>query len=93
MGQMTEHDHMQLALATAAEIEAAPGATRTVAAGGFRGRLQDILTWLRQQNIPWQKIFASLPAILAALSAGDWMAVIQAVANIFGISPSTAPQA
>ncbi len=93
MGQLTEHDHLQLALATAAEIEAAPGMAKTAAPGGFRNRLADVLTWLRQQNIPWAKIFAALPAILAALSAGDWPTVIAQIIAIFGLPTNTPPLA
>jgi hypothetical protein len=91
MGQLTEHDHMKLALETAAEIEQGPpGATRApVTATPFRGRLQEILAWLRSQNIPWSKIFAALPAILAALSSGDWLTVIQALITLFGLPANT----
>ncbi len=93
MGQLTEHDHMQLALATAAEIEAIPGMAKTAGPGGFRNRLADVLTWLRQQNINWPAIFAKLPQIIAALSAGDWATVITTILSLFNLPTNTPPLA
>ena len=87
---MSEKDCMQLALETAEEIKARQP---HMAAGQFGGRLKDVLAWLRSQNIPWAKILAALPQIIAALSAGDWLAVVMTIAAIFGLSVDTAPPA
>lgn len=80
-------DDKALAAAVAAAALAEPTKAK---AGPFSGKLVDVLVWLRSLNVPWTKIFAEIPAIIAALSAGDWATVIADLIALFGLPQTTA---
>ncbi len=89
---MDEKACMRLALETADELDTnrPPGMKAAPTAGPMAGKLGDVLTWLRGQNVPWAKIFAMLPQVIAALSSGNWASVIALLIPLFGLPPTTA---